>query len=283
VFRHALRGISGSEKDKDILMFLSAYLSSNLAKYFLFHTSANWGIERDKVHVEELLTLPFPLPEEALDLDEGQKIMQEVVNIVDQTKQAILANVWQRKDIVETAKQKILTQIYRYYDVDEFEQVLIEDTVNISIPSSTPTRNSKKIPTLEPTIFNDRKNYTDFLCSTLNEWIKKHHHSIIGSVIISEDIGIGIITLNKKIGISESVSYEEEKSGEVLNTLLLKLGKLFPEEERKITLARSLKVFDQNNLYICKPLSKRYWTKTAALNDADEIAFAIISQNYGKS
>src|SRR5205823_4417033 len=62
-FQHALRGISGPPEDRDLLVFLTAYLASNLAKYFLFQTSSNWGVSRQEVHVEELLRLPFPLPQ----------------------------------------------------------------------------------------------------------------------------------------------------------------------------------------------------------------------------
>jgi hypothetical protein len=40
---------------------------------------------------------------------------------------------------------------------------------------------------------------------------------------------------------------------------------------------RNLKIFDGNELHILKPLERRFWTKTSALNDADEIAAAILS------
>jgi hypothetical protein len=54
-FRHALRGISGPKADRELLIFLAAYLRSSLAQYYLFQTSSNWGVSRQEVHVEELL------------------------------------------------------------------------------------------------------------------------------------------------------------------------------------------------------------------------------------
>jgi hypothetical protein len=39
---------------------------------------------------------------------------------------------------------------------------------------------------------------------------------------------------------------------------------------------RDLKVFDGPDLYAVKPLALRYWTDTAALNDADEIMATIL-------
>lgn len=36
-------------------------------------------------------------------------------------------------------------------------------------------------------------------------------------------------------------------------------------------------MFDENTLYIFKPLRLRFWTRTAALNDADSIAASILT------
>jgi len=41
---------------------------------------------------------------------------------------------------------------------------------------------------------------------------------------------------------------------------------------------RGLKVFDRNTLSLIKPLAQRFWTRTAALNDADDIAATILMQ-----
>ncbi len=51
LFQDSLQSITGQKEDTELLMFLTAYLRSKLSRYFLFHTSANWGSERDKVHL----------------------------------------------------------------------------------------------------------------------------------------------------------------------------------------------------------------------------------------
>ena len=40
LFQHSLQAIHGPEEDEALLLFLTAYLRSNLAKYFCFHTSS---------------------------------------------------------------------------------------------------------------------------------------------------------------------------------------------------------------------------------------------------
>jgi hypothetical protein len=40
-------------------------------------------------------------------------------------------------------------------------------------------------------------------------------------------------------------------------------------------------VFHQSLLYVTKPLGRRFWTRTAALNDADEILGSVLMRREG--
>src|ERR1019366_442734 len=62
-YQHALHCVSGLVQDTDYLMFLACVLRSPLARYFVFHTAASLGTERDQVHTHEALSLPFFLPD----------------------------------------------------------------------------------------------------------------------------------------------------------------------------------------------------------------------------
>src|SRR5206468_5596334 len=82
VFRDAVRGIHGPAEDRNLLIFLAAYLRSPLARYFLFHTSSNWGINRAEIQGAELLRLTFLLPELKCLSQRNCVIVIDVVNIV---------------------------------------------------------------------------------------------------------------------------------------------------------------------------------------------------------
>jgi hypothetical protein len=43
-----------------------------------------------------------------------------------------------------------------------------------------------------------------------------------------------------------------------------------------VEIIRGIKIFDGDRLYLVKPIGQRFWTQTAALNDADEIAGTIL-------
>jgi hypothetical protein len=63
--------------------------------------------------------------------------------------------------------------------------------------------------------------------------------------------------------------------GNVLSALE-RLRKVTSQKFNTFELIRGAKVFDRDHLYLVKPIGQRFWTETAALNDADEIAGTIL-------
>jgi hypothetical protein len=55
-----------------------------------------------------------------------------------------------------------------------------------------------------------------------------------------------------------------------------RLRKIAESGARSVDPTRGLMLFDKSRLYIVKPIGQRFWTETAALNDADEIAGTIL-------
>ena len=92
------------------------------------------------------------------------------------------------------------------------------------------------------------------------------------------EVGTGIVLL-EKVGRGSSTS-PTDVNGDVLRALD-RLRDSATLALNTFELARGLKVFDGNRLYLVKPLNRRHWTQTAALNDADEIAGSILMQSGG--
>ena len=275
-FRHALRGISGPKEDRDLLIFLAAYLRSALARYFLFQTSSNWGVSRQEVHVEELLRLPFPLPETMPIPKRAWEIVKQVSQIVaalSSEANELLAN---RNDIVNAASVPVETLIKEYFDILAQEQILIGDTVSVIIPSVRPSRANPIIPTLTPSTQDQQDRYLKRLCETLNGWAKNGPVTVSGRATGSSTLGIGVAVLKKN-----RMEETEPRPSDNLDDLLSALDRLRKSTSQKLNtleLIRGAKVFDGDRLYLVKPIGQRFWTETAALNDADEIASAILMQ-----
>jgi N-6 DNA methylase len=270
-FQHALRGITGPASDRSLLIFLAAYLQSSVAQYYQFHTSSNWGVSRNKVHVEELLRLPFFLPSHSDDL--RNSVIQQVARIVEEASREARASFLGRDEIRGQAKRRIEPLIFDYFDIIPSEQVLIADTIQTAIGSFRPGMRRANVPAIEPSDARTRKRYTETLCATLNGWSRRLDVEVSGATVASEGMGFGLVTLEKAPGGSQRSSLPSDQS---MLRALSNFRSAASHGTNTFELARGVKLFDGDKLYLLKPLSARYWSETAALNDADEIAGSIL-------
>jgi hypothetical protein len=277
-FQDAVRGINGPASDRDLLAFLAAYLRSPLARYFFFHTSANWGVARPEIHVEEVLRLPMPFPDQLPNPKRGWAIVEDVAQIVTSAAGRAAGDFIDRAAIVREASSAVEPLIEEYFDILPLEKLLIDDTIKVIIPSIQPTRQRMPVPTVQPSSKAQRVAYRDRVCEMLNGWAKAGDHTVWGTECASEGLGIGMVVL-EKVRRSEPVSTLADTDGNVLSAL----DRLRAATSRKAGVldpVRGLMVFDRNRLYVAKPIGQRYWTQTAALNDADEIAGTILMQSW---
>jgi len=274
VFRHALQGIHGAEEDKGLLKFLAAYLGSPLARFYLFHTASTWGTSRAEVHLAELLDVPFPLPEDTKDPQRARCIVGQVGALMDRAIEEASQPIVDRRSVVEAARREITPLIYEYFDVDETERVAIEDTNEIVIPSTRPTNAASTLATLKHPSAVVQAQYIDTLTSTLNHWARGGPQRVSGRCMTAVWSGVGAVELRRLGGAEPPQPPGDDK--ELLATLD-RLHKVYRKQLGSVELLRGLKVFYEDTLYLFKPLQMRFWTRTAALNDADSIAASILS------
>jgi hypothetical protein len=274
-FQDFLRGIHGPEADRNLLIFLAAYLRSRLARFFLFHTSSHWGITRQQVHVDELLRLPFFVPDQSKDPSRSLKIVDEIVNLVTDATKRAGSDLVDRQQIVREASEAIEPLVEEYFDIIPHEKVLLDDTARFTIPSVLPTRRRSSIPTIEPSSDAQRELYTRMLCETLNGWSKSGRFAVEGRVAGSGKLGIAVAALHKRRSTDVGPSMPDIAD---LLPALDRIRKAASQKLNTLELLRGAKVFDRDHLYVVKPIAQRFWTQTAALNDADEIAGTILME-----
>lgn len=277
-FQHALRGIHGPESDADLLAFLTAYLRSHLAKYYLFHTSSSWGIARPVVKVQELLRLPMPFPDEQQDPKRCREIVKSVSKIIKDTANKAKGSFMDRSAIVDNATAKIEPLMYEYFDIQPLEKILIEDTINVILPSIQPNQKRMPVPTMQASTADQREVYMERVCDMLNMWAKNGHFMVRGKTFASDKLGIGVAVL-EKVHRSEAKSPMGDVEENILQSLDA-LRKAASQQNGAVNPLRGLMVFDQNQLYITKPIAQRHWIQTAALNDADEVAGTLLMHSY---
>ncbi len=293
LFQHSLQSIAGAEEDANLLKFLAVYLRSKLAKYFLFHTAANWGTERDKVHLSELLRIPFPLPGQDFVPAEAHLIIEQVASALNEF-QHEMQNELKRGTLLadgrpddefykhrarrtDELQAKLEPLIYQYFGLTDQDVALVEDTIEISIPSSTPTNWDSFVPAQEPIrsssvgLYGEGlKAYADELTSTLNEWSSYQQSDYLVTASGGVDRNTGLAMVSLEITPTRE-SYQPVKLTGKLTAILSSFIKKTTEKQNVLEYPRDIIWFDGPRIHIIRPEALINWTRTAALNDAARI------------
>jgi hypothetical protein len=273
-FQDAVRGIHGPDKDRELLIFLAAYLRSGIGKYYLFHTTANWAIYRPELHVEEVLRVPFPLPDQQPNPKRCWEIVREVANIVTKAAKDADADFVDRPGIIRNASAQIDPLAEEYCDVLPLEKLLIEDTLKVTIESIQPTQTQLPVETVKVISSTQLQAYCSRVCEMLNGWAKRGEYSVRGATVASEALGVGLAVFEKVDRRDANVPMNGV--GKDMLAAIDNLRKAAPQKLNTLDLVRGVMDFSGNRLYIVKPIGQRFWTQTAAMNDADEIAGTIL-------
>lgn len=274
-FQDAIKGIHGPREDRDLLLFLAAYLRSSTARYFLFHTTSRWGLERFDIRLAELLQTPFLLPEDHASPRDARRIVSRVVKEVEAASQSRDKLLSDREHVLSASQTRCDALMFEYFGLGESEQILIDDTCRVIMESIQPASATDGVPTLRVPSRDARELYLETLCGTLNNWTSGGPYRVHGRTFTSSDAGAGMIVLRRSTAKSVELPQQTDDDGPLLDTLA-RLRTSFAKELGSVEILRGLKVFDRDTLYVFKPLELRFWTRTAAFNDADEIAATVL-------
>jgi hypothetical protein len=270
LFQDDFQSICGPKSDEAELLFLTAVLASPLAQYLLFHTTANIGVERDIARLEEMLELPFPLPEAMPDRDNAQSIVDRSASLLRDLKRELPTptNLLKRTSMLAETHRKLNDLVYDYFGICPWERYLIEDTVDIFRPSSTPgSLESDKLLTPRSSTPDQRTEYADTLVSTFRGWTRTKS-SLWARGHIAPKPGLAMVTFG--VG-GRAQPYRESEAEKQIEDFLDKIRGSSTKSAGTIRYLRGFAFYEGATVNLLKPLARRYWTRTAALNDADGI------------
>ncbi len=293
LFQAALQSFVAPRTDADLLQFFAVYLRSPLATYFLFHTAANWGTERDKVHLDELLRLPFPLPGSEYVSPTGQQVVQDVARRVRAFRHTLEQLTVsgdhvldcriegdERRRMTEAVQCELNPLVYSYFSLTQQEVCLINDTTAVCVPSSTPTRwwDANDVFTLDtveqarPAAYKGGLSvYATTLTQTLNEWASEagSHHRVSATGGCDGDTGLAMVTL--RLTKAEASFRQTDVSSEIWQALEKYRRQAARQERGALAGERDILLFHGDEIWIVRPGILANWTRTAALNDAARI------------
>jgi hypothetical protein len=225
-----------------------------------------------------VLRLPFPLPADAPAGKNAARLVDQAHSIYRRLSEHAAKPLADRAGLIRAAVPELTDLVYEYFDIDSSERMLVEDTDNVLLRSTRRRRASERVPTLRATTPGDWDTYAGVVCRTLNDWTKGGAYEIRSTIHTSAIGGMGVVVFAKaKRGNHHA---REAPNGEFLSAII-RVQRAFKKDLGSVEVLRGVKVFDGDKLYVLKPLNQRFWTRSAALNDADEIAGAVLSKTAG--
>ena len=266
-FQDIIQGVTVPPAEKARGKLLAALLNSRVAAWFAFHGTASFGSERPEVKQSELLHLPFPSSGDLPEPRRAEAASEKLIAVIDRE----IANL----GLPLTSDQNDSTTLseidrwsYEYFCLSNDEIILIDDMIERIMPAVQPHQGSFpdlwKSPT-EP----ERREYAATLMRSVDEWLQGGNRLHATLEAKNADIGVLRLALN---GSDQGLAYNEEDVVLLGDALSRIMQHIHQPIAGNFQLMPDLRVFIGKNLYLVKPMQRRFWLRSAALSDADSIA-----------
>jgi len=285
-FTHSIGVIAGPERDADLLQFVAVYLRSTLARYFLMLRGWKMLCERNGVHLSDVESFPFFLPDNAPDPEAARAALRTVQRCM--TELTSLADLEQVQRY-NTLHSELDDAVFAYFGLKTEEQMLIRETVDILMPSVRP-RSFKSLdtPAQHRVATGDFDIYAHALAEALTAWRTKTRGQgrFRVEVVASDPRRAGPSGIVRVSYVQHPTDKPEASiiinDDLVLATLaeLQRVGLRAIPSGDFLTLIPDVHLWIDEFLYLVRPLARRNWTRRQALRDAEHIVRSVQTQTY---
>lgn len=257
VFTGQYSGISFPPDQEWFAHYINGILNSAVSSYFLFLTSSSWGVERDVLKHQDLSRLPVPPPN-----TQNASLVSKIVAIEHQLRISSSAEHQRLKSQLDEA-------VFQLYGLDQTEKVLVEDGVNLTI--NLRMEREASIALNKPTL-NELKLYALQLIGVIQPFLQTLRERVLVADVIEvsksplQVVKFSFVPAPGREQIVQTTQVQE------LKTILNRIAEQLPQQiADRIYTRRDLRIYTNQDIYIIKPAQKRYWSRSAGLNDADLI------------
>jgi len=255
-------GLSAPPTDADHLRALSVFLSSSLVKYYLFFQAPQWGIERDRITLSAVKSIPIPTlsSEQIEQLAALQKMLVSM----------------ELEQGTQYAQSSLDEQVIRILRIPDGISILVTEFMQVrSKLVGGGTREAVQLVQQRP----DQETlqaYAQQLTTNLDGFFDsgKMHHRV--TVEQSSDLICCTVEfiLRSDHAFTPVVKEATSQNGHPFTRLAHELKEEFSQW---VYVQRELKIFGSSSVSLYKVPQLINWTHTQAMNDADDMIAEILS------
>ena len=255
-------GISSSELDSDYLRAISVVINSSIIQYFLFFISPSWGVGRSRVYVKDVRSIP--LPKFSLhQIEELAKLQKKIAKLEEQTD---ILNVSLQQQLDDEVENLLMIPKNIGIIAREFVSTKLQLNQGKSVVSATAPPTEEHLQNYGLHLRNELDAFTEGSGLRHKVELTYSKQLIICSVefVRSDDsMSIDVTVKKAQSDLSLLLNYIQEKAKQRFS--------------QWVYVQRSLRIFEDSRIYICKSPRLIDWTRTQALNDSDDIISEILS------
>ncbi len=257
--------------DAKILKAITAYLNSSFSSYFLFLTASSWGVERERVKPNEICELP------ALPFFASEEDVTKLSEKVDEITQLKTKEILSAEGQIHALEKEIDNLLLKSLKLTNRDKILINDVLDYSLDLF---QEGEKSDAYKRASLSDIEKYSKQLCDDLNDLLNYTQESTTVSATIYEPafntpLNLVTIKFNKK---KTNLSIEKNSNSGKLSSLLKQIDNYtYEKHSESVYFRKVIRYFDDDTIYIIKPNERRFWSRSAAMNDADETVFEVIN------
>jgi type I restriction-modification system DNA methylase subunit len=258
-------GLSAPHEDADYLRALSIFRNSSIVQYYLFFTSPQLGVDRGRITLEAFQKLPVPL---FSDYQISQ--LAQLHRDFSKRECDILLN---NKDVQDELDNMVENSL----DIPKNIGVLANEfmRVRLSLNEGKSQGIAINLPSLEA-LFDYGNTLRDEL-DIFTEGSGLRHKIVLNRSKELVVCSVEFIQSDDPISDNPINVSTEETQGESSALFASIREKTKQRFSQWVYVQRSLRIFEDSRVYICKSPRLIDWTRTQALNDSDDIIAEILS------
>ncbi len=268
-FQAAIQAITVPDAGRERAKLLAALLNSKLLFWYAFHSTSSIVAERPEVHPAQLLDLPFPAPEETPEPQRSYDAARGLISLIDGASRK-LDNPMQPPDLLDQMLNEIDRLACDYFVLTEREMLVVDETWEYIVPALQPGPSA--FPRIwKPPSDEQRREYAQVLTSSLDDWTEAD--SRVSVTLVAKNHDLAVLRL-RLCAMQDRVEYREE-SNEVGRLLVEVARESNTELPGNIHQVSNLRMYAGDDMYMVKPNSLRFWMRTAARDDAEQVVVDI--------
>lgn len=268
-------GIGGNAEEADFLKALALYVISDFAKYHQFFLSPQWGIRSSIADLDTLKLLPIMFSSDKQFVSKMARIYdklsafqitsrrENVLDLTAEISEGHISNTEPVSELIALANQ----HVYSTLKLEDDEETIVKDLIYNRLAANKGKASSEV--TRRPSQ-GEIKQYVSTMRDELDAFLQNTSRRHMIRVTIDNISSIGILQITPVHNLDLMNPEIEDCTGDF--GFLSKLRQILSEHRSQwLYFERNLRIYDEERIYLLKPLQKLHWLRSQALLDADSI------------